>query len=193
MTNQLWYFGRGFGVSALVLFSLVVVLGIVTRGGRPLPGMPRAAVATVHRTASLAAVLFLGLHVITLLLDPYSQLRLVDVVLPFLAHYRPLWQGLGTVAFDLAVVLVVSSLLRHRLGLRSWRAIHWTAYACWPLAVVHAVGTGTDRTSGWLLATVAGCVLAVAAAVTWRVAGATFATPAPPQRVEPPRDLAGLG
>lgn len=192
MTNALWYFGRGFGVSALVLFSIVVVLGIVTRGGRPLPGLPRVTVATVHRTASLAAVLFLALHVVTLLLDPYSQLRIADVVLPFLSHYRPLWQGLGTLALDLAAVLVVSSLLRHRLGLRSWRAIHWLAYACWPLAIGHAVGTGTDRTSGWLLLTVAACVVAVAGAVAWRVAGSTFATPAPPQRVNPPRGLAGL-
>lgn len=192
MTNALWYFGRGFGVSALVLFSIVVVLGIVTRAGQPLPGLPRVAVATVHRTASLAAVLFLTLHVVTLELDPYSQLRLVDVVLPFLAGYRPFWQGLGTVAFDLAAVLVVSSLLRHRLGLRTWRAIHWAAYAFWPLAIVHAVGTGTDRGTGWLLAVVGGCLVAVAGAVAWRVAGSHFAAPAPPQRVAPPHDLAGL-
>jgi sulfoxide reductase heme-binding subunit YedZ len=192
MTNALWYFGRGFGVSALVLFTVVVVLGVVTRAGRPLPGLPRVAVTTVHRTASLAALLFLGLHVGTLLLDPYSQLRLTDVVLPFLAHYRPLWQGLGTLALDLAVVLVVSSLLRHRLGLRAWRAVHWAAYACWPLAVAHAVGTGTDRGSGWLILTVAGCVLAVAGAVCWRLLGRAFAAPTPPARVRPPHDLAGL-
>jgi sulfoxide reductase heme-binding subunit YedZ len=192
MTNALWYFGRGFGVSALVLFSLVVVLGVVTRGGRPLPGLPRFAVATLHRTASLAAVLFLGLHVVTLLLDPFAQLHLTDVVLPFLASYRPLWQGLGTLAFDLTVVLVVSSLLRHRLGLRAWRAVHWAAYACWPFAVGHAVGIGTDRHTGWLLGVVAGCVLLVAGAVGWRVSGSRFAAPAPPRRVAPPRDLAGL-
>jgi sulfoxide reductase heme-binding subunit YedZ len=192
MTNALWYFGRGFGVSALVLFTVVVVLGVVTRAGRPLPGLPRVAVTTVHRTASLAALLFLGLHVGTLLLDPYSQLRLTDVVLPFLAHYRPLWQGLGTLALDLAVVLVVSSLLRHRIGLRAWRAVHWAAYACWPLAVAHAVGTGTDRGSGWLTLTVAGCVLAVAGAVGWRLLGRAFAAPTPPARVRPPHDLAGL-
>jgi sulfoxide reductase heme-binding subunit YedZ len=192
MTNALWYFGRGFGVSALVLFTVVVVLGVVTRAGRPLPGLPRVAVTTVHRTASLAALLFLGLHVGTLLLDPYSQLRLTDVVLPFLAHYRPLWQGLGTLALDLAVVLVVSSLLRHRLGLRAWRAVHWAAYACWPLAVAHAVGTGTDRGSGWLILTVAGCVLAVAGAVCWRLLGRAFAAPTSPARVRPPHDLAGL-
>jgi hypothetical protein len=27
--------------------------------------------------------------------------------------------------------------MRERIGVRLWRAIHWTAYASWPLAVVH--------------------------------------------------------
>jgi sulfoxide reductase heme-binding subunit YedZ len=191
-TSALWYFGRGFGVSALVLFSLVVILGIVTRSGRPLPGLPRLAVTTVHRTTSLAALLFLGLHVLTLLLDPFSKLRVLDVVLPFLAAYRPLWQGLGTLALDLVVVLVVSSLVRERIGLGAWRVLHWVAYLCWPFAIAHAVGIGTDGRTGWLLGVVAACVLAVLAAVGWRVAGRRFAPPAPPARVAPPSDLAGL-
>ena len=192
MTNALWYFGRGFGVSALVIFSVVVVLGIVTRAGRPLPGLPRLAVTTVHRTASLTALLFLGLHVTTLLLDPYSQLRVVDVVLPFVAAYRPAWQGLGTLALDLVVVLVASSLLRHRIGLGLWRFLHWAAYLCWPLAVAHALGTGTDNGTGWLRGVVAACCVLVLAAVGWRVADRRFRTPAPPTRVAPPSDLAGL-
>jgi sulfoxide reductase heme-binding subunit YedZ len=191
-TSALWYFGRGFGVSALVLFSLVVVLGILTRAGHPLPGLPRFAVATVHRTASLAALAFLGLHVTTLLLDPYAQLRLADVVLPFLAGYRPLWQGLGTLALDLVVVLVASSLLRHRIGLGSWRFLHWAAYLCWPLAVAHALGIGTDNRTGWLLGVVTACVVLVLAATCWRVTGRRFATPAAPVRVAPPSDVAGL-
>lgn len=192
MTNALWYFGRGFGVSALVLFSLSVVLGIVTRSGRPLPGLPRFAVTTVHRTASLSAVLFLALHVATLLFDPYAQLRLIDLVVPFVATYRPLWQGLGTLAADLALVLVLSSLLRHRIGLRGWRTVHWAAYLCWPIAVAHALGTGTDGQTGWLLLVVGGCVLLVVGAFGWRVASPAFAPPTSPQRVAPPRDLAGL-
>lgn len=192
MTNALWYFGRGFGVSALVLFTLSIVLGIVTRSGRPLPGLPRITVTTVHRTTSLSAVLFLTLHVVTLLFDPYAQLRLIDVVVPFMATYRPLWQGLGTLAADLALVLVLSSLLRHRIGLRLWRTVHWAAYLCWPVAVAHGLGTGTDRQTGWLLLVVAGCVVLVVGTVGWRAASLRFVPPDPPQRVAPPHDLAGL-
>jgi sulfoxide reductase heme-binding subunit YedZ len=191
MNDALWYFGRGTGVSALVLFSLVVVLGIVVRAGRPLPGLPRFAVTALHRTTSLTAVAFLALHITTLELDPYAQLRLVDIVVPFMAAYRPFWQGLGTVALDLVVLLVVSSLLRHRLGLRTWRVLHWTAYLCWPVAIAHAIGNGTDGTSSWLLAIVGVCVTAVAAAVMWRVAGRFDDDPVPVP-VAPPAELAGL-
>jgi methionine sulfoxide reductase heme-binding subunit len=188
----LWYLGRGSGVTALVLFSLVVVLGIVTRAGQPLPGLPRFAVATLHRTVSLTAVLFLLLHISTLFVDPYSQLRLIDTVMPFGGAYRPLWQGLGTVAADLVFVLVASSLLRHHIGLRAWRVIHSMAYLCWPAALLHAVGIGTDTRSHWMLAVIGGCVASVAMAVAWRLTGGSFARGAPPRRLPPPPGLAGL-
>ncbi len=170
MTNALWYLGRGTGVSALVLFTLVVLLGIVVRSGRPLPGLPRFAVAAVHRTISLTALGLLALHITTLFLDPYAQLHLVDLVVPFQGSYRPLWLGLGTLAADLIVVLIASSLLRQHIGRRTWKALHWTAYACWPLAMGHAIGNGTDGRSTWLLGTAGVCAAAVAAAVAWRAA-----------------------
>ena len=124
MNEALWYFGRGTGVSALLLMTVSVVLGRVVAHGRALPGLPRFSVVAVHRAVSLLVTLFLAVHVLTLLADPYAQLRLFDLVVPFAGHFRPLWQGLGTVAFDLVVLLVVTSLLRHRIGQRTWRAVH---------------------------------------------------------------------
>ncbi|HEV7212730.1 MAG TPA: ferric reductase-like transmembrane domain-containing protein [Blastococcus sp.] len=190
MTNALWYFGRGAGVSALVLFTLVVVLGIVVRIGRPLPGLPRFTVAAVHRTTSLTALGFLVLHVGSLLFDPYAQLRLFDTVVPFAGNYKPLWQGLGTLALDLVLLLIASSLLRHRIGLRAWRWLHWSAYLCWPVALAHAVGNGTDGTSTWMLGVVGGCVVAVAGALAWRMN--TVGAEPDLRQVAPPSYLAGL-
>lgn len=187
-TDALWYAGRGTGTVSLLLLTVVVALGIATRSGRPLPGLPRFAVAAVHRSGSLLALGLLAVHVGTLLLDPYAQLRLVDVVLPFGAAYRPLWQGLGTVALDLLLALVGTSLLRRRLGVHTWRAVHWAAYGCWPAALAHALGTGTDNGTPWLRAVAAMCVLVVAAATAWRCSPA-FAefgrrrVPAPTVRV----------
>ena len=197
MSSALWYLGRGTGVSALVLLTAVVVLGLLVRAGWSSPAMPRFAVSAVHRTTSLTAVGLLVVHVVSLLFDPYAQLRVVDLVLPFVGTYRPLWQGLGTLALDLVVLLVASSLLRDRLGRRTWRALHWTAYLCWPVAVAHAVGNGTDGTSTWLLAVVGACVAAVAGALAMRVrAGQPATDPATDLAAAlpaaPPAYLAGL-
>jgi methionine sulfoxide reductase heme-binding subunit len=169
MTDSLWYLARGSGAVSLVLLTAVVALGIASRSGRPAFGLPRFAVGAVHRNAGLLSVVLLGIHVTTLLADPYAQLRLVDLVLPFAGAYRPVWLGLGTLGLDLIVALVATSLLRHRLGVRAWRAVHWLAYAAWPVAFLHGLGTGTDAESGWMLAIDAVCLAAVVAAVGWRL------------------------
>lgn len=193
MSMALWYAGRGFGVSALVLLSLVMVLGILTRSGRTIPGLPRFAVAALHRTTSLTAVLFVVLHVVTLSFDPYAQLHLIDTAVPFVATFKPLWQGLGTVASDLILLLIGSSLLRHRMGLRVWRVLHWAAYLFWPVAVLHAFGNGTDAHAPWMLAVFATCITAVGAAGIWRLLSSRFGPEEAPVPVAAPRDLAGLG
>jgi sulfoxide reductase heme-binding subunit YedZ len=167
--KALWYLGRSSGVVSLVLLTIVVALGIATRSGRPLPGLPRFAVSAVHRSASLLAVVFLTVHVVTLTLDPQSQLRWLDAVVPFGSHLKPLWVGLGALSLDLMVALVVTSLLRQRIGHRVWRAIHWAAYALWPFAVLHTVGTGTDMQSVWMVALVVLCTLTIAALIGWRL------------------------
>ncbi|HEY5050714.1 MAG TPA: ferric reductase-like transmembrane domain-containing protein [Acidothermaceae bacterium] len=167
--KALWYLGRSSGVVSLVLLTLVVALGIATRSGRLLPGLPRFGVSAVHRSASLLAVVFLATHVVTLTLDPQSQLRWIDAVVPFGSHPKPLWIGLGAASLDLMIALVVTSLLRQRIGHRVWRAIHWTAYALWPFAVLHTIGTGTDMHSPWMVGLVAACSLTVAGLIGWRL------------------------
>ncbi len=167
--DALWAVGRGCGIVALGFLTISVALGIATRSGRPLVVLPRFAVADVHRFAALAGSLLVALHMVLLFLDPYAQLRIVDFVVPFAGAYRPLWQGLGTLAFDVLLVIVVSSLLRHRLGVRAFRVIHWVTYALWPIALAHALGNGTDAARGWFLAFAGCCVLTVGAAVVWRL------------------------
>jgi len=165
-----WYLMRASGAVTLVLLTAVFVLGIATfRRWRP-ADLPRFVTTNLHRSLALLAVAFLAVHIVTVVLDPYVPIRVVDAVVPFVSSYRPLWLGLGALAFDLLLALVVTSLLRTRIGLRTWRVVHWAAYALWPTALVHALGTGTDALRPWFLATVVACVLAVAAAVAWRTA-----------------------
>lgn len=170
MTNEaLWALGRGTGITALVFLTISLALGIATRSGRRVAALPRFAVAGVHRSAALAATVLIALHMVLLFFDPYAQLRLVDFVVPFLGAYRPLWLGLGTLAFDVLVVVIVTSLLRHRLGVRAFRAVHWATYALWPIALGHALGNGTDAGHQWFLTIAGFCTLTVAATLVWRL------------------------
>lgn len=179
MTEALWYLSRGTGVVALVMLTVAVVLGIGSRSGRPAFGLPRFAVTAVHRNAGLLAVGLLLVHVTTLMFDPYAQLRLVDAVVPFVGGYRPVWLGLGTLGFDLILVLVATSLVRHRLGAGTWRLVHWAAYLAWPVALLHGLGTGTDAGQAWLRAIAGACVAAVLAAGVWRLSNGFDRVPVP--------------
>lgn len=169
MNEALWALGRGTGIVALVMFTISLVLGIVTRSGRPLPGLGRFGAADLHRTTALTGTALVVAHVVTLFFDPYAQLKVVDAVIPFLGSYKPVWLGLGTLAFDLLGVITVVSLLRHRVGPRVFKAVHWATYALWPIALVHALGNGTDASSPWMIGTAAVSVAAVASAVIWRL------------------------
>jgi methionine sulfoxide reductase heme-binding subunit len=187
MSDALWYFARGSGVVSLVLLTVVVVLGIGSRSGRPAFGLPRFAVSLLHRNAALLAVVFLAGHIVSLLFDPYAQLRLFDIVLPFVGNYRPFWQGLGTLGFDLIVAIVITSLLRHRLGARVWRIVHWLAYLSWPVALLHGLGNGSDNGTWWLWTISITCVVAVVAALAWRISPSFSRFPARAEREVAPR------
>ncbi len=168
--EALWALGRGTGLTALMLMTLSIALGVAARSGRALPGLPRFAVSSLHRSVALGATLLIVLHVVTMVIDPYAQIDLVDVVLPFRAGYAPLWVGFGTLALDLLLVVVVTGLLRHRLGPNVFRVLHLVTYLMWPVAFAHALGSGTDTGHAWMIAICAACAVVVIGAVTARVA-----------------------
>lgn len=166
--NAVWFLMRGSGVVSLLLLTGVMTLGIATRGGVRLSGLPRFATLALHRSMSLLSVLFLGVHIATALIDPYAAVRLVSVVVPFSNGSKPLMVGLGAIAVDLMLALVVTGLLRERIGQRTWRAIHWAAYATWPVAFIHAVGMGSDTSTPWMKALGIGSVSLIGGAIAWR-------------------------
>lgn len=167
-----WYLTRGSGAVALVLLTASVVIGIAGSLRVSADGWPRFAVDAVHRDVSLLAVAVLVVHIITSVLDGFAPISLAAAVIPFISSYRPLWLGLGALAFDLVLALVITSLVRRRLGYKRWRAVHWLAYASWPIAVLHGLGTGTDTKIWWMLALTGLCVAAVAGALCLRIARA---------------------
>lgn len=191
-STALWYASRATGVVALVLLTIVVLLGIgVNRRGR-LPGLPRFAITGLHRSLSLLAVAFIAIHVVAAVADPYVTIGIAAAVIPFSSPYKPLWIGLGAISFDLIIALIVTSLARARIGRRTWRAVHWLAYACWPVALLHSIGSSTDLRAGWLLVLAIGCTATVLAATCWRV-GTALTAPGRAQRAARALRQAELG
>jgi DMSO/TMAO reductase YedYZ heme-binding membrane subunit len=170
VNGLLWYSTRAAGEVALLFLTVVVAFGVMSAvrvGGRRIP---RFVVAGMHRNLTLVGLGFLVVHIGTAVLDTYAPIGLADAVLPFTSAYRPIWLGLGTLAFDTLLVLTVTSLLRTRIGLRRWKALHWTAYGCWVTALVHALGTGTDTRASAFLILAGFCCALTLALVGWRLA-----------------------
>jgi methionine sulfoxide reductase heme-binding subunit len=149
--KALWYLTRGSGVVSLVLLTLAVLVGIVTSTRWVRPRWPRFVVEGLHRNVSLLSTVFVLVHIASAVLDGYVSIRWVDAVVPFQAAYKPLWLGLGALSLDVFLAIAVTSLLRARLGYRTWRGVHWLAYGCWGLALVHGLGAGSDRSQAWML------------------------------------------
>jgi methionine sulfoxide reductase heme-binding subunit len=185
----LWFLSRGSGLVLLVLFTAVMVLGTATSCGWAPRRWPRFVAAELHRALALFAVALLALHVVTALADPYVSIGWAATVLPFLSPYRTAAIGLGTLAVDLAAAVLLTSVLRHRLGLRGWRAVHWLAYLAWPAAFGHALSAGGDLHTRWVAAVVWGSAAVVTVAVAARLAARTRQVPSP--RPGTPAELPG--
>jgi methionine sulfoxide reductase heme-binding subunit len=160
-----WYLTRSTGAVALVLLTLSVALGVAGPVRFSSPRWPRFVLDSLHRNVSLLAVVFLVVHILTAVLDSFAPISLTDAIVPFAGSYRPFWLGLGAIAFDLLIAVALTSMVRRRLGYGAWRATHWLAYACWPIALLHGLGTGSDVKSTWLLALNIVCLAVVALAV----------------------------
>ena len=166
----MWFLTRSSGMVALIFLTGSVALGVVTSVGWSSVRWPRFITIAVHRNISLIAMVLLGFHIATTVLDGYAPIGWLDAVVPFRSAYRPIWLGLGALGFDLLLAVIVTSLLRRHLSYAAWKAVHWASWAAWPLAVLHGLGTGSDSMNGWSQVIYVACAAVVIAACWWRIA-----------------------
>jgi predicted ferric reductase len=165
-----WYLTRASGAVSLLLLTLALVLGVIDVGRYSSASWPRFVIDALHRNASLLALAFLAVHILTAVLDSFAPISLADAVVPFTGSYRPFWLGLGALSFDMVLAVVLTSVARRSIGHSTWRAVHWLVYASWPIALLHGFGTGSDVKSTWLEAISVLCLIAAVGAVLVRVA-----------------------
>jgi sulfoxide reductase heme-binding subunit YedZ len=193
-SQALWFVSRSSGLALLVAFSAVMVLGVAARLGSA-KRWSRLVLGELHRTLALFCVAFLGLHIVTAVSDPYVTIGWAATVLPFTSPYRTVAIGLGALAVDLGGAVLFTSLVRHRLGYRGWRAVHWLAYLAWPLAFVHSLTAGQDLRIWWVALIEEGCAAAAATAMIarllfwWR--GPDHRPPSVPERAVPTERMLG--
>jgi methionine sulfoxide reductase heme-binding subunit len=166
---MLWFANRGTGFVLLVLLTLSTMLGVLSTARVSPRVWSRLLSQGLHRNISMMAVTFLALHVVTAVVDTFVDIRWWHAFVPFAGTYQPVWLGLGALSLDLLIAVTVTSLLRHRMSHRPWRAVHVLAYAAWALGLLHGIKIGTDTASIWGSAMNYGCIAAVSVAVVARL------------------------
>ena len=165
---SVWYLARASGLLAYALLTASVLAGLVLKA-RPFDGLLRpAAVADLHRFVALLALGSVAIHGAALVLDNAVEISPLALVAPGLVPYRPLATALGTLAAEGMLLVYVSFPLRRRIGTRTWRRLHWLAYAVFGLATVHGLAAGSSTREAWALALYGAATGAVLGATGWR-------------------------
>ncbi|MFW0796955.1 iron reductase [Gordonia sp. CPCC 205515] len=136
-SEWLWYVSRASGIVTLLLFTVVLLLGIAGVGTKR--ARMSATVTVTHRGLALASLVFLACHVLTAVLDTYVDVGWLVPFVPFASGYERFGVALGTVALDIGLTIIVTSLLRHRIPEHAWRLVHWSAYGMALFAVTHSL------------------------------------------------------
>jgi methionine sulfoxide reductase heme-binding subunit len=141
-----WLMSRASGIVALGLIAASVILGLTM--ANKLKRGPR--MAGLHEQLSLAGLVAIAIHGVTLLGDPWLHPGLSGITVPFQMGYRTVFTGLGVVGGYLAAALGLSYYIRRRIGSKLWRKVHRFTPVAYVLSLVHAFGAGTDATTPWL-------------------------------------------
>ena len=161
MANSLWIATRALGITAYLLLSLAMVVGL-SLSTRTAPRNKLVSPLALHRTLSLLAILTTLGHAGLLLFDEKVAFGMGELLIPLRSSYRPFAVGLGTVGLYLLLLLELSQHVRKWIGQTAWRAMHGLTFLLYLAATFHGISAGSDsaRPALWLL------YLGSAAAVT---------------------------
>lgn len=177
-STLIWYTARASGIVAYGLLSAGVIWGLAfsTRvtGRRPRP----AWLLDLHRFLGAAALVFVAVHVTSILLDTYVHFGLVEVIVPFVGSWHPAAVAWGITAMYALVAVELTSLAKAKLPKRIWRGTHYAAFVAFALATVHGLTAGTDRHTWGLDAMFALASVVVVGLTAYRVHQRIEAKPA---------------
>jgi predicted ferric reductase len=153
--TQLWWdTARAGGIVSWCLLAASVLWGLAM-STRTVPGRVRPNwMLDLHRFLGGLAVVFVGVHVTSIVLDSYVHFGLADVLVPLASSWHPVAVTWGIVGLYLLLAVELTSLARHRLPRRAWRAVHALSFPLFATATIHGITAGTDRRNAIWQATV---------------------------------------
>ena len=147
-----WNVARAGGFTSYILLTLAVLVGLALSTQLQSPSRwPRIINSELHNFLTLLGTIFLGVHVLAVIIDPYTHFGLNEVLIPLASHYRPEWMALGIVGLYLGIAIGISTLLRKHIGYKWWRRLHVLTLGIFVLATIHGLGTGSDTQTPWAL------------------------------------------
>ncbi len=156
-----WDIARAGGFTAYILLTLSVALGLALTIRWQSARWPRLVNSELHNFFTLLSLIFVGIHVLAVLIDPFTSFGLAEVFIPLVSHYRPLWMALGIVGLYLGLAIGLSTWLRPIIGYRWWRRLHVLSLVLYALVTVHGIATGSDTRTWWGVLLYAGSVFLV--------------------------------
>ena len=160
--NVTWDVARAGGFTAYILLALAVAIGLALSLQLQSPSRwPRILNSGLHNFVTLLSLVFTGVHVLAVIVDPFTHFSLNEVFIPFASHYRPIWMALGIVALYLGIAIGISTWLRPKIGYTWWRRLHVLTLGIFALVTVHGIATGSDTNTLWGLIIYAACVTLV--------------------------------
>jgi hypothetical protein len=163
-----WDIARAGGFVAYGLLTASVSIGLILSLKWRSPRWTRFITNELHRFVTLLALVFTVIHTVMVAIDPFIQFTPVEILVPFVSHYRPLWIALGIVATDLLIAVYVSEWIRPHVGYRWWRRFHYFSFVVFGLALVHGLATGSDSRTPWAIAVYSASVVLVGALISVR-------------------------
>ncbi len=156
-----WDVARAGGFTAFGLLTLSVAIGLALSLRLQSGNWPRIINSELHNFLTLLALIFTGVHILAVWVNPFTNFGWNAVFIPFASHYRSIWMALGIVAFYIGIAIGLSTWLRPRIGYKLWRSLHSFTLLLFGLVVVHGIATGSDTQTWWSAALYAGSVLLV--------------------------------
>ncbi|HYX50225.1 MAG TPA: ferric reductase-like transmembrane domain-containing protein, partial [Ktedonobacteraceae bacterium] len=144
-----WDVARASGFTAFGLLTLSVAIGLALTLHIQSPRWPRIINSELHNFITLLALAFTAVHVLAVLVDPFTHFGWNEVLIPFASHYRPLWMALGIVALYIGIAIGLSTWLRPYIGYKLWRRLHVLTLVLYALVVIHGIAMGSDTRTAW--------------------------------------------